>query len=484
MRSTPGPEVFAAPLLSAGPCGWHLDLRSHILFSPDRYESDEDARDFWNATYQHEIAHWVRYQTSSIGLLLVLLQRARAITAQRAILELPDHMRDQVVERFRAGHPLWSFESGHDPSVAGDEFALMGQIWLDLRFTYEALLDMENLRGVRWHAADAVGSAISDAWRAAEAFSGMTEHPGNEIADGLLHGRMRPIVVNGHHLTTRSLWESASTLDELRPKWGADADNFVELSRLVRYKMDEPVYGGAWKAANQLCQTGTTPEMFLLVVHIATNPALPYWGSPVTRLHWDDLYPPSRFLRIYEFIARNMYLHDILADGQEEGIAQVLDLIPRKAGVGYAAPITHAEPDLDSHPAADQHLVGDLNAVIRSSLYLRHHWSESPSRFILPSTSHVYAMADGGKDEIDRLSLVWSAAHPPLMQFTDGLWSGPLFHERRPAFLLNAWAHNTLDTLITGGDPEDQSYLPEQARRDGAFERFRQRYLTEHVAAW
>ncbi|MCX4598446.1 hypothetical protein OG819_55950 [Streptomyces sp. NBC_01549] len=162
MPSTPGPEVFAAPLLSAGPCGWHLDLRSHILFSPDRFESDEDARDFWHATYQHEIAHWVRYQTSSIGLLLVLLQRARAITAQRAIQEVPDRMRDQIVERFRAGHPLWSYESGYDPSMAGSEFALMGQIWLDLRFTYEALLDFENLRGVRWRAADAVGNAISD----------------------------------------------------------------------------------------------------------------------------------------------------------------------------------------------------------------------------------------------------------------------------------------------------------------------------------
>ncbi|MFE7236387.1 hypothetical protein ACFVAF_38475 [Streptomyces sp. NPDC057596] len=484
MRSTPRPKAFAAPLLSAGSCGWHLDLRSHILFSPDRYESDPDARDFWNATYQHEIAHWIRYQTSSIGLLLVLLQRARAITAQQAIQELPGRTRDQIIQRFRAGHPLWSFASGYDPSVAGAEFALMGQFWLDLRFTYEVLFDFEKLSGIRWHAADAVGSAISDAWRAAESFSGMAMHPGNEIADGLLHGRVRPVVVNGHHLTTRSLWESASTLDELRPKWTPDDNNFSELSKLVRYKLDEPVYGGAWKVANQLCQAGTTPEMFLVVVHIATNPALPYWGSPITRLDWDDLYPPSRFLRIYELIARNMYLHDIVGRGREEDLAQLLELITRQAGVQYADPITHAEPGLDSHPAANQHLVGDLNAVIRSSLYLRHHWSESPSRFILPSTSQAYAMADGGKDEIDRLRLVSSAAEPPLMQFADGLWSGPFFHDRHPAFLLNAWAHNTLDALITGGDPEDQSYLPAQARQDAVLERFRQRYLADNFAAW
>ncbi|MCX4598444.1 hypothetical protein OG819_55940 [Streptomyces sp. NBC_01549] len=312
----------------------------------------------------------------------------------------------------------------------------------------------------------------------------MTAHPGNEIADGLLRGRVRPVVVDGVHLTTRSLWESASTLDELRPKWNANASNLVELSKLVRYKLDEPVYGDAWKVANQLCRAGTTPEMFLVVVHIATNPALPYWGSPITRLQWEDLYPPSRFLRIYEFIARNMYLHDFPGLGQEEGIAYVFDQIPRKAGVSYAGPITHAEPGLDSHPAANQHLVGDLNAVIRCGLYLRHHWSESPFSFVFPSTSHVSAMADGGKGEIDHLRLVWSAAHPPLMQFTDGLWTGPLFHDRCPAFLLNAWAHNTLDALITGGDPGDQSYLPEQSRQDGVFERFCQRYLTDNVAVW
>ncbi|MFI5801115.1 hypothetical protein [Streptomyces sp. NPDC051677] len=393
-------------------------------------------------------------------------------------------MRDQIVARFRAGHPVWSFEFGYDPSVAGAEFALMGQFWLDLRFTYQAIFDFEKLSEVRWHAADAVGSAISDAWRAAESFTGMTMHPGNEIADGLLRGRVRPIVVNGHHLTTRSLWESASTLDELRSGCDSDDDNFAELSQLVRYKLDEPVYGGAWKVANQLCRAGTTPEMFLVAVHIATNPALPFWSSPVTRLDWDDLYPPSRFLRIYEFIARNMYLHDIVGRGQEDDLSQVLKLLSSQAGVPYADPIGYSELDLDSHPAASQHLVGDLNTVIRKSLYLRHHWSESPSRFILPNTSQVYTMDDGGKDEIDRLRLVSSAAEPPLMQFADGLWSGPFFKDRLSAFLLNAWARNTLDALITGGDLEDQSYLPAQARQDEAFERFRQRYLADNMAVW
>ncbi|WP_158839139.1 hypothetical protein [Streptomyces sp. NRRL S-1022] len=258
----------------------------------------------------------------------------------------------------------------------------------------------------------------------------------------------------------------------------------TEISKLVNYKLDEPVYGDAWKVANQLCPAGTTPAMFLVVVHLATNPALPYWGSPITHLDWDDIYPPSRFVKIYKFIARNMHLHDFPGMGKEEGIAYLLDSIPRKAGVSYAEPITHAEPGLDDHPAADQHLVGDLNAVIRSGLYLRHHWSESPSRFIFPSTTSVYVMADGGKDEFDHLSFIHGAAHPPLMQFADGLWSGPLLRDRSAEFLLNAWAHNTLDALIAGSDPEDQSYLPEPARLDQVFERFRQRYLSDSMAIW
>ena len=359
-------------------------------------------------------------------------------------------MRDQIVERFRVGNPLWSFESGYDPSVAGDDFALMGQSWLDLRFTYQALFDIEQLKGVRWHPADAVGSALSDAWRAAESFSGMTTHPGNEIADGLLHGRVRSVVVNGHHLTTRLLWESASTLDELRPSTSMDDGNFAELSKLVHYKLDEPAYGGAWKVANQLCRGGTTPELFQVVVHIATHPALPYWGWPVTRLALGRPVPTDPVPKDL-WVDRPEHVPARHRGGRRGGdLAEVLELIPRQAGVRYAEPITHADPGLDSHPAANQHLVGDLNAVIRNSLFLRHHWSESPSRFILPSTSQAYAMADGGRDDFDRLSLIASAAQPPLAQFADGLWSGTFFRETGPAFLLNAWAHNTLDALITG----------------------------------
>jgi hypothetical protein len=417
-------------------------------------------------------------------MLLVLLQRARAITAQRAIHELPHRLRDRVLDRFGPGRSLWSFESGYDPTVAGVDFAVMGQSWLDLRYTYEALFDIENVANLRWHGADAVGSALSDAWRAAERFPGMAAHPGNETADQLFRGPVENIVTSGYQLTTRSLWECASTLDELRFSWGPNPENISELSKLVRYKLDEPVYGGAWTVANDLCGVGTTPAMFLVAVHVAMNPALPFWDPQVTALNWDDLYPPSRFVKIYEFIANNIHLHDVLASGQEEDLALVLDLIQREAGVRCATAITQAELDLDTHPAASQDLVGDLNAVIRSNLFLRHHWQQTPSRFILPSTGQVYRIESERDTDIKRLSLIQNAALPPFMQFTDGLWTTPLFRDTRALYFANVWAHNTLDTFITGGNAEEQSFFPSDIRLDGAFERFRQRYLTDVAAVW
>lgn len=477
--------MFPPPVLTEAACGWSLDLRSHIMFSPDAFESDPGSRDFWHATYQHEIAHWVRYQTSSIGLLLTVLQRARAITAQRAINELPDSTRAAVVNRLRAGQPLWTFDSGYDPSLAGPEFAVMGQAWLDLYYAYQLLFDISAVAPLRWHPDEALGSALSDGWRAACSFSGMNQHPGNYVADRLYRGKVKPVTIDGYHLTTRSLWESASTLDELRSD-SRDGETLRQLEKLVTYKLEEPGYGGPWAVANRMCPGGTTVIMFLVAVHIATNPPLPYWDQSVRSLTWSDLYPPLRFVKVYDYLRSNLYLHEAL-EGNREGVPEILDTILRESGITYAIPIGggHGQLTLDVHPSVSQPIVGDLNTVIRSGLFLRSHWADSPSRFIMPSTSKAYGLVVNDRDEIETLRRVEGASHPPLLQFSDGLHTGGLLtNSQQGTYCSGAWGHNTLDALILGKSVVEQSYLPKGMRVDDPFERFQRNYLAGRTLAW
>ncbi|MCL7369587.1 hypothetical protein [Streptomyces ardesiacus] len=413
------------------------------------------------------------------------MQRAQALTAQHAINGLPGRTRGKIIERMRKGLPLWTVKRAYDPDVAGVDFGVLGQSWLDLHVAHRLIFDIADVT-FRWHADDAVRSALSDAWRAAGSFRGMRPHPGNDVADHVFQGGVRG-EGDDCQITTRSLWESASTLDECRTTWEIAPESANQLLRMATYKMDEPEYGGPWNLANKMCPGGTTPRMFLVAVHIATNPPLPFLDEQATEIHWDDLYPPIRFVKIYQTIRKHMYLHDVLEMDGVDGIESVMEDISAKSKIRFASLSGRRDLDFFISPGVAQPLVGDLNLVIKSGSYLRYHWKRSPGRFINPSIASLYALPKGflSKEKIEEISLVQSAANPPMVCWGGEVReTGGVYSETGEHYLHGVWAHNTLDNLILGRDPMGQDFLPKGFEQDDPFTRFCDMYFGDYVVPW
>lgn len=475
--------MFPAPVLRSGTCGWRVDLRSHVLFADQPFEGGEQARDFWLSTYRHETAHWVRYQTSSIGLLLTLLVRARAVTGQRALNVLPRDLRSRVIRHSLDGAAIWRFGDGFNADFAGHGFALAGQAWLDLQYAYQLLFDIDAVR-VRWSPLQALNSAMSDAWRAAGSFPGTAAHPGNDVADHLVIGVPARVVVGSSSLTTRALWECASTIDELWYDVRPDPRTLRDLEKLVDLKLGDPVYGGPWLAARAICGDVLTHEAFLAVVHVATNPQLPFWADDVRPVHWDDLYPPARFIAALRCLARTPQLVR-LCDRAGARLDDFVDQLCDDAGLTYARPLEDGTLDLDEHPGRRQPIVGDLNSVIRAGFFLRSSWEGSLHRAVFPAFPSVYR-SRSDEQSMRATQLVDAASTPILMDFEDGLYASPLLTEEQQGdFCLHAWAHNTLDAWIRGGPAgSPQDYLPRQARVLEPEDRFVSDYLRGDVLRW
>ena len=482
--------TFSAPVLHDRGCGWHLDLRSHIMFSPDRFEGADLARGFWKATYLHETAHWMRYQSSTIGLMLTLLQRAKAITAMSAISALSSSSRATLVRRFHSGAPVWSTEGRFDPGHLGDDFALMGQSWLDLQVVYTLLFDANGIDGFAWQYDEALGCALSDAWRAAASFPGMLPHPGNAVADHLCRDLPRIDPRTGRTITTRSLWECASALDELRTD-GLTADDRAQVNELVQYKLDEPEYGAPWVWANNQCAGGTTPDMFHVVVHLSMNPPLPFWDPAATAMTWENLYPPARFVRLYRAVAENSFLHEMIARSQVP--AGLLDEIASLAGVPVGRIPGVPAFDGGAHPAVAQPVTGGHNAVVKNALTLSHLLDETPLEAVWPTIESVHAQ-DGDDDWDQWLATLRSRTRftaPILMSFADGHYSAgsaePVLNDVDMAsFVRGAWGFGVLDELIQGrpSAAAEQLFLPSKLRIDTSVEKFIDRYVTDPGAPW
>jgi hypothetical protein len=475
--------VFPAPVLRSGTCGWRVDLRSHVLFADQPFEGGEQSRDFWLATYRHETAHWVRYQTSSIGLLLTLLLRARAVTGQRALNVLPRDARSRVMRQSLTGTPIWHFGGGFNAEFAGHGFALQGQAWLDLEYAYQLLFDIDTVH-MRWSPLEALNSAISDAWRAAASFPGATAHPGNHVADHLVLGAPARVTFRGTSLTTRSLWECASTIDELWFDSRPDAATQRDLERLVGFKLADAVYGGPWLAAKSLCGSALTHEAFLALIHIAANPELPFWTNDMRPFQWDDIYPPTRFLVALRCLADKPQLIPLCGNTGEQ-LDEFVFRLCRDAGLSYARPLAEGALALDEHPGLNQPVVGDLNAVVRAGLFLRSAWSGSLRRAVFPAFPSVYR-SRGDEESMRLTQLVHAASLPILMDFEDGLYASSLLTEQQQgAFCLHAWGHNALDGWIRGNPTgSQQDYLPRQTRVPKPEERFADEYLRGDLLMW
>lgn len=422
---------------------WRLDLDSHILFAPASAEGPGDGRYFWLTSYQHEVAHWVRWQSSSIGLLLTLLRRAQVITAANTLSNLTERGRELVLD-LRHTRPLWSFRTGFEPELISHDFALAGQMWLDMKFLNHALIDSGDWRCEEWVADDAIGPALSDAWRAAESFPCMAAHPGNEVADHQFietpTDAARNYVRIDQRLTTRAIWESACTLDEVATDdYGASADDLTEHLRLVRAKLESDRYGFALKVAQGMVGSVSAP-LFRLVAWLATDPPLPFLEPEGDALRWSHFSPPYRFMRLYAAIRDSPSLQQVPNETSIYDFAE--DLLDRaklqravwpkgtvELGIlgverGREVSVYEALPDFELFPGSTQKFVGSLNMLTKSSLALRMSYCDSPSKFVYPSSSDLYTsrgeICDGMKDA----QTLWSLLVPLAMDFADGLHQG------------------------------------------------------------
>lgn len=472
---------------------WRFDLSSHILFAPDAAQGPTDGRLFWLTSYQHEIAHWVRWQSSSIGLAVTLLRRARAITALNTLNRLNRRGREYVVDLVKQ-RPLWSYSAGYDPMLVAkfdDQFALAGQMWLDMRFLEESLIESSDGMSAVWPADAAVGPALSDAWRAAESFLPTMPHPENDIADHFFVEAPGAAKHNGLHpdprLTTRAIWESACTLDELDADdlRGDYEDDHADRRRLIDSKLQSDAYGFALRVAYDFAGT-LCPRLFGLIAWLATDPPLPFFPPFGGEIRWSKFHPPYRFLRLYAAV-RDRQAFRTMPDSVD--VCEFADDLLRAANLERAnwpttqvrrsvltieanqpVPLYDWAADYDSCPAASQKTVGSLNMLVKASMALRATFREAPSKFVYPHIAAFYMPGEDSKHwELDSHKAN-GLLIPLAMDFRDGVHSHisadkvPMVSNKHGTeYVASLLLRESLDSFIEGR-PMRRSQLPREFR--------------------
>ena len=474
--------------LSSGSDGSHLDLRSHIAFFDDALQPSAAQRSapFWNSVHLHERAHWIRLRGSSVGLLLALLQRARIKTAEEA-LSLISKKQGLDLINHRKESAIWSYKTGYEPGLAGEDFALYGQFWLDLRYAADLIFDSDRISGFPWHGADSIRCAIADAWNFSSGLPGYLPFPGNSIAEAFLQGdvtiepfpqyswvrtfrkgvegiEQRPLGLfpSEPALTTRLLWECASSLDEMAQALRLKDDiasHDPDLIRLLNLKMSETSYGLPWQLARHMCGlAGTTALLFLIAVDIAMNPPLPFL-EPLKPQSWEDFYPPSRFLKAYQVIAEISSLHEINARNAD--ILWARKVICEQSGMLYGKldEACQEHGNLSSLLKADEK-VGFLNAIACISHKLMDVRYSDPLSLVYPRTSRVLTFTDT-QEGIDH-ALCFT---PPISAASDGMYVATGFPSGDVVtYLETCVVGNLTEQFVSDTGEYDLSFLPANQR--------------------
>lgn len=417
---------------------WRLDLSSHILFSPAKGEGAIDLF-YWNAALLHEHGHWMRWQSTSMGMLQTLLRRAAAITAHNSLATLARPGREKLVG-VSEERPLWSFETGYEPSLVDHHFALGAQSWLDMDYAADLFFDFQSISHLPWNADVAAGSAISDAWRAASSFASCglgPEHPGNEVADHLLlslPSDYAAVIHSTAGLSLRAIWESACTLDELGAMGSDEGGDREEQLHLVSAKLSNPRYGRPWTYAQEALGP-ISPRVFRLLAFFAADPPMPFLGATAP-MHWSDVYPPLRFVRACAGLRESPQIARKLAS-QDLTAIEAIHLVETATGLrcatwpsresssslriltgGGARPVFPTSLDFQEFPHVNQSVAGSLNALVRASAQLRSTFRAVPDYFVWPSTGGTYV------DDGSELGMISAASQceglaVPLIQYLD-----------------------------------------------------------------
>jgi len=425
------------PQLGDGHGDSRLDLVTHVLYEEaDDHGLSLDEIDFLAsmARTQHERSHWPRFHGTSIGHLLNLLRHSRHTTAVTALRGASPAAAPRIRAKRHSGVPLWSIEQAYDPSVAGEGFAIMGQAWVDSYWLWNAIFDSSTLSGIRSHPDESAPYGLADAWLHSAGVAGSAEYPGNEIARAWLQGPIIGCATDHGDLTTRLLWECASTLDELLPPELEDYDSTLPVQepilngtfteahqRLAQIKLNETAYGLPARVANDCCSNLSILAL-LLLIDFALNPPLPMFGAAQESVPWGGFYPPERFLRCAPY---GHILSSLTSSWQDDlsDLPNAYDLLSALTGLAYFAP---SDATLSRVPSVRRAVDGPYafhDALVSTSSKLLWLRGDAPAAIVLPHSSRRVARIPGfDQDPPADLPLVQQLGHHEaiaLMPFGD-----------------------------------------------------------------
>lgn len=476
---------------------WRLDLDSLIIFSPEAYaeggSGGDEQRVFWSARFQHEVAHWTRWQSTSVGLALTLMRRAAGLRAQQSLAATGVANRRRLI-RIAESRPIWSRETDYEPGLIDEDFALNGQFWLDLDYAFKLLFEPAEVEGLHWFSDGALSSALTDAWLAAGSFPSLTSTPDGLHVDELLTfgPTSAPLWFSRDFepLSTRGIWESACTLDELREVAELESSNdSEEYLRLLRKKLSSSRYGGAWAFARQVVP-GIRPHVFQALATISCDPPMPFLGGYDAAISFEDIYPPARLARLCSALSdrssllaqlnRELVLEEehcsVLAGCAGLAVASWPSSPPERGIMvgleGRRAPVAGWQLDLSSHPGVDQPVVGHANARIRASIALRSAFKEAPDVFLRPSIRNIFTA--NSAENLQWLTDSARAAfllQPFIMDFADGVCisgfgasvAGLLTEAQIDAYCSSLGSHALFNAFLSGR-PVRTSGLPRSLR--------------------
>lgn len=291
------------------PVGAELNLRSQMLFlKPPPANASDLVSAFlaWNNRYIHECGHWARLHGTSIGILLTHLRRARDQLATYLCRQLDAREVRRLSRARQDGTPLLSWDRSLIAEHCDTQLSDLGEAWLMHRAAYDVLFDPQEceqaLRSTSL--SEATDLALLETWQQG-AGEGMLSLP-RQLNASVVTGRAVLPSMGSSTLSTRLLFECASTLDELYP---------LTYSALWRLKHPETgisiaanghqhmlaevlngEYGLPWTVVNRLAGREVSPFAVHTLIDFALNPPIPGLTRGVGRVEFQELYPPTRFV--------------------------------------------------------------------------------------------------------------------------------------------------------------------------------------------
>jgi hypothetical protein len=488
-----------SPQLNSGTSASHLSLRTQImaLAGSSDYE-DAELHDHWSGRHRHEVGHWLRYHGSTVGLYLTLLKLSRDLLAVDYLRSLDPASRAFIGETRRRGDAIWSYHHTA-PSKLGESWDMGEQIWLDAYYAQTALLDFAGVDGLSWNSDEALRFSMADVWTSLGALDPLAgsfaEFPGHDAARNWLRGDLVRPVCDGTELTTRLLWECASTLDELRfgRRSARSEQGQRDIFAMAREKLEGTSYGLPVRIAEQMLGQKPSLELLLFLLDFATNPPLPFLSktSNPALVTWNDFYPPLRFIAACEMVeehptpfilvpqaedANAVYRHLRRAMRDHGGPRYGSDdfstnQFEERANDRSAPGFTINDPDLDRLFSGQHHshLLAQV-AVSRHLLGIREHW---PAITTDGRNNELLFVADkstfGHLDSADRFFRMSLPYEPFISYYEDKLHpvrSAAISDEQAARYMSSVMQSCILDDLLNSTGALEQEYLPVSMRED------------------